>query len=129
MKGLQATITVVGLLFLLGLSYPLMAFFSDIMEGDSGVIIRYEGSDINVDFAYRGEVELKGVELTITLMGSEELKKSARMERMVNGTHLSLRVPAEAIPSDLKEIRVKLSLSIGGVFPLTVSRTAEVTRG
>ena len=67
MKGLRATLLVVGFLFLLGVSYPLMAFVMDLHSGKSKIFTKVEGSNLALIFDYRGSVELTDVVLSITL--------------------------------------------------------------
>ncbi len=126
MRGLQAAITVVGLLFLLGVSYPLLTFVVDLMDSSSGIYLRQEGQSILVDFDYRGSVELRNVRLEITLVGSKRLSREAKADQLVNGSHLTLRLPVSELPSDLRRIEMKLYAEIGGIFPLSISRAVEV---
>ncbi len=126
MRGLQAAITVVGLLFLLGVSYPLVAFVVDLANSKSGVYLRQEGRSLVVDFDYRGSVELRDVRLEITLIGSRSVSKGAEADEMVNGSHLTIKIPINELPSDLRRVRMRLYAEIGGIFPLSISREVEV---
>jgi len=126
LRGLQTAITVVGLLFLLGVSYPLVTFVVDLMNSSSGVYLRQEGQSILVDFDYRGRVELRNVRLEITLIGSKQVSKEAKSDEMVKGSHLTIRLPVSELPSNLKRIKMKLYAEIGGIFPLSISREVEV---
>ncbi len=126
MRGLQAAITVVGLLFLLGVSYPLVTFVVDLMNSSSGVYLRQEGQSILVDFDYRGRVKLRNVRLEITLIGSKQVSREAKADEMVEGSHLTIRLPVNELPSHLKRVRMKLYAEIGGIFPLSISREVEV---
>jgi len=126
LRGLQAAITVVGLLFLLGVSYPLVTFVVDLMNSSSGVYLRQEGQSILVDFDYRGRVKLRNVRLEITLIGSKQVSREAKADEMVEGSHLTIRLPVNELPSHLKRVRMKLYAEIGGIFPLSISREVEV---
>ncbi len=131
MRGLQVAVTVVGLLFLIGVSYPLLAFVTDLYEGsNSGIFMRAEGDTIVITFDYRGEVQLTDVVLSICFRGPErEVNRSASAEVMGNGSSLIMRIPAEQLPTKLTQIGLTLKAKVGGLFPLTVTRVVNVEEG
>ncbi len=125
MRGLSAAITVVGLIFLLGISYPLIAFVADLMNSRSGVYMRQEGDYVVVDFQYGGRVELRNVRLAITLVGAGRISREAKAGKLSDGGHLIIRFPIEELPRNLKQVKMKLYAEIGGIYPLSITRTVE----
>ncbi|RLG40838.1 MAG: hypothetical protein DRN78_05025 [Thermoproteota archaeon] len=130
MKGLRAAITAVGLLFLLGISYPLVTFVSDLMQGGSKIYMKQVGDDIVINFDYRGRVELTNVYMSVEFQGSGGiLNKSSTTDVMNNGSRLTIEVPVKKLPSNVKEISLSLRARIGGIFPLFIARTVKLGEG
>ncbi len=127
MKGLRAAITAVGLLFLLGISYPLVMFVSDLMQGGSRIYMRQAGDDIVINFDYRGRVELTNVYMSVEFRGSGRiLNRSSITDVMNNGSQLTIEVPVKKLPPNVREISLSLRARIGGVFPLFIARTVKL---
>ncbi len=124
MKELKAALLVVGFLFLLGVSYPLIAFVMDLHNGKSRIFTRIEDSSLVLIFDYRGSIELTDVSLFLTLKGGgRKITRRASSPLMMNGSILTIKVDASRLPRKISEVAVKMEAKIGGIFPLSISRT------
>ncbi len=124
MKGLRTALLVVGFLFLLGVSYPLVAFIMDLSNGKSKIFTKAEGSNLALIFDYEGRVELTDVALSITLKGEDrEVIRRAFSPLMGNGSTLTIKINANQLPRKISEATVKIEAKIGGIFPIAISRT------
>lgn len=127
MKGLRAAITAVGLLFILGVSYPLVTFVSDIMQGSSKIYMKQIGDDIVINFDYRGRAKLTNVYMSVEFRGlGGTLNRSSTVDVMDNGSQLTIEVPVKKLPPSVKEVSLSLRARIGGIFPIFIVRTMKL---